>query len=224
MPPTFGGVLIKRKQLIRQRQSIDLVNDAQRQATRLVKTAQARADEIRRQAYQEGYQEGMVNAAAAVADYLTQAQRLSVELQQQISQHARRLLSNAMAHPDLLLELLDEWLGTLPEPCAAQTLILSLPAAARGSHAQMKQKLQAAWLGKSRIEYHTENRVVMKYGDRLAEFDAEAFVNNATLRLTSIDSLPDRCRLLTDAAQKRLYDLFSQRFIDVQPDNIEELS
>lgn len=222
MPPAFGGVLIKRKQLMRQRQSIDLVNDAQRQATRLVKDAQAQAEDIRRQAYHEGYQEGLVAAAAAVADYLTQAQRLGAELQQQINQHARRLLSNAMAHPDMLLELLDEWLSSLPEQDIRQTLILLLPASARRSHAQLKQKLQAAWPGKSRIEYHAENRLVMKYGDRLAEFDAETFVDNATLRLTAIESIPDSCRQLTDDAKKRLYDIFSQYFNNLNQKDREE--
>lgn len=224
MPPSFGGVLIKRKQLQRQRQSIDLVDDARKQARRLVKAAQVEADNIRLRAYHAGYQEGIVASAAAVADYLGQQHRLAGELQQQINLHARQLLSNAVSHPEIMLELLDEWLKTLPAQNNTESLILLMPAAARGSHAQMKQKLQAAWLGNSTIEYHQDHRFVMKCGERLAEFDGEAFIQNAALRLTTIDTMPAACRQLGDTAQRRLFEIFTHYFAPLEPDNGEASS
>ncbi len=217
MPPSSGGVLIKRKHLLRQRQSIDLVNDARRQAGRLVKTAQGQADDIRQKAYREGYQEGLLTAAAAVADYLGQEQRLGTALQGQLNEHARQLLSAALNHPDMLLELLDEWLAALPERDTSDTLCVLLPAAARGSHARLQQKIQAVWPGKSRIEYHPENRFVMKYGDRLAEFDAGDFQTAAVRRLTAIPTLPEQCRQLTESAQRRLHELFLHHHVLNKP-------
>jgi len=216
MPPIFGEVLIKRKHLLRQCQSIDMVNDARRQASRLVKAAQAEADEIRQRAYHAGYQEGIVASAAAVADYLGQQHRLAGELQQQINRHARQLLSSAVSHPEIMLELLDEWLKSLPAKNNSESLILLMPAAARGAHAQMKRKLQAAWLGNSTIEYHQDHRFVMKCGERVAEFDGEDFIQNAALHLTTIDTLPDACRELGEAAQRRLFEIFTQHFTPIE--------
>ncbi|WP_413722049.1 hypothetical protein ACL2XG_12580 [Sodalis sp. RH24] len=205
-----GGVLIKSRQLARQREALDIVSEARRQARSLVKQAQAEAGQLRQQGFREGYQDGMATSAAAVADYLSQAQRLEAELQCQVNARARQLLSMALDHPDTVLALVDEWLASLPEATAAEPMILLLPEAARRSHALLRQRIDAAVPGAGQIEYHRENRVVMKYGHQVAEFAPEAFLTEGVRRLGGFNAMAQECRRLTQAGLRRLHEVFLQ--------------
>ncbi|XBS70301.1 hypothetical protein ABK905_03275 [Acerihabitans sp. KWT182] len=202
--------MITRAQLKRQRQSLDVLHDARRQAGKLVKQAQGEADAIHQQAFSEGYQEGLLASAALVAHFLAQERQLAVDLQHGINEHARELLSSALNHPDILLELMDEWLATLPDTTPPDVLELLVPEVARKSHVAIKQKMASVWPGKFVLAYHDDYRFLMKYGDQLAEFDAEAFMSASMQRLVSVDTLPEQCRQLSESALSRLYDIFSQ--------------
>ncbi len=202
--------MITRAQLRRQRQSLDLLNDARRRTIKTVKKAQGEAEEIRRQAFREGYQDGILASAALVARFLAQERRLAADLQHRINGHARQLLSSALNHPEILLELVDEWLATLPDTASPETLELLIPEAARRSHAALKHRVESVWPGKFTLAYHDDCRFVMKYGDQLAEFDADAFLAAGMHRLTSVETLPEQCRQLTEAGLRQLYEIFTQ--------------
>ncbi|QWA10493.1 hypothetical protein GTU79_25365 [Sodalis ligni] len=202
--------MITRAQLKRQRQCLDLLSDARRQAARLVKQAQEEAQAIRAQAVSEGYQEGILASAAIVAGFLAQERQLAADLQKRINGHARQLLSSALNHPGMLLELVDEWLAALPDTASPAVLDLLLPEAARKSHAAFKHKVESVWPGKFTLTYHDDRRFVMKYGDQLAEFDADAFMAAGMQRLFSADTLPEQCRTLSEAALERLNEIFLQ--------------
>ena len=202
--------MITRAQLRRQHQSLDLLHDARRQAAKIVKQAQGEAQTIRRQAFSEGYQEGILASAALVARFMAQERQLALDLQSRITGHARLLLSSALNHPDILLELVDEWLATLPDAASPETLELLIPEAARKSHVALKRKVALVWPGKSTLAYHDDCRFVMKYGDQLAEFDADGFLAAGMHRLTSVDTLPEQCRQLSESALRQLYEVFLQ--------------
>ncbi|TCL06153.1 HrpE/YscL family type III secretion apparatus protein [Sodalis ligni] len=202
--------MITRAQLKRQRQCLDVLSDARRQAARLVKQAQEESQAIRAQAVGEGYQEGILASAAAVAGFLAQERQLAADVQKRINGHARQLLSSALNHPDILLELVDEWLAALPDPASPAVLDLLIPEAARKSHAALKQRVESGWAGKFTLTYHDDSRFVMKYGDQLAEFDADAFMAAGMQRLVSADSLPEQCRALSETALGRLNEVFLQ--------------
>lgn len=212
MPPILDGILIKRGQLLKQRRAVDVIHEARRQAAGLVKQARSEAGDIRRQAFGEGYQEGMVAAAAAVAAYLEDQQRLSSALQKQVDERARRLLSNALNHPELLLTLLDEWLAMLPAKAPVEPLQLMMPESARGSHRRLKQKLQVAWPGKCSIKYHDEARLVLKYGHQLAEFNSPEFMASAMRRLTTLEELSAECHQLTERGLRQIHEIFIRRY------------
>ncbi|WP_213990340.1 HrpE/YscL family type III secretion apparatus protein [Sodalis sp. dw_96] len=202
--------MITRAQLKRQRQSLDVLHDARRQASKLVKQAQEEADAIGHQAFSEGYQEGLLASAALVARFLAQERQLAVDLQHRINEHARQLLSSALNHPDILLELVEEWLAALPETSSPDVLELLIPEAARKSHVALKQKLASVWPGKFALAYHDDCRFVMKYGDQLAEFDADAFMAAGMQRLVLMDTLPEQCRELSESALFKLNQIFLQ--------------
>ncbi|NDL61504.1 hypothetical protein GRH90_01815 [Enterobacteriales bacterium SAP-6] len=197
--------------MARQREALDVISEARRQARNMVKQARAEVELLRQQGFRDGYQEGMATAAAAVADYMSQGQRLEAELQCQINDRARRLLSTALDHPDSLLALVDEWLASLPEPTPAEPMILLLPESARKSHVRLKRRIEAAWPGAGGIEYHRENRVVMKYGHQVAEFAPEAVLAEGVRRLGTLAGLPDNCRRLTESGLRRLHEVFLQQ-------------
>jgi len=209
MPPSSGGVLIKRAQLRQQRQSLDLLAASRRQAAKTVKQAQAEAEQIRQQAYQAGYEEGVLSSAAAVADFLTQRQQLAAELQKRVSEHARRLLSSALNQPELLLELVDEWLAASPAGTPSQQLEIVAPESARKFHARIKDKLHSCWPGNFIISYHEEKRFVIKHADQLAEFNVDKFLNDSLSILTKLEELPDECRRLNENSIQQLEQIFS---------------
>lgn len=211
MPPILDGVIVKRKQLARQREALDVISAARRQALAIVKQAYAEAEQHRRQGFQDGFQEGMVTSAAAVADYLSQRRHMEVELQGKINERARALLSTALESADCLLALVDEWLASLPPPVLSEPMVILLPQSARGSHALLKQRIAEAWTGKGHIEYHSENRVVMKYGHQIAEFAPEAFINESARRLNFFNDMPEQCRRLTESGLRRLHEVFLQQ-------------
>lgn len=202
--------MIKRRQLARQREALDIISEARRQTRNMVKQAQAEAEQFRQRGFREGYQDGMATSAAAVADYLSQAQRLEAELQQQVNERARLLLSMALDHPDTILALVDEWLASLPQADPTESMILLLPETARSAHARLKQHMDEACPGTGQIEYHQDNRVVMKYGHQVAEFAPEAFLTEGVRRLGGVTAMPDKCRRLTEGGLRRLHEVFLQ--------------
>ncbi len=202
--------MITRAQLKRQRQCLDVLSDARRQAIKLVKQAEEEAQAVRAQAVSEGYQEGILASAASVAGFLAQERQLAADLQKRINGHARQLLSSALNHPEILLELVDEWLAALPDTASPAVLDLLIPEAARKSHAALKHRVESVWPGKFTLAYHDDRRFVMKYGDQLAEFDADAFMVAGMQRLVSADTLPEQCRALSEAAVGRLNEIFLQ--------------
>ena len=212
MPQISGGVLIKQAHLRRQRQSLDVLSAARRQASNMVKKAQDEAESVRRRAFSEGYEEGIIASAAIVARFLAQEQQMAAQLQQRINEHARRILSSALNHPEILLELMDEWLATLPATgeASVEPLELLIPEAARKSHARLKERIESVWRGKFTMAYHADNRFVMKFADQLAEFDADGFLGTGTRRLAFAEQLPDTCRRLSASGLRQLQELFSQ--------------
>ncbi|TKI02801.1 hypothetical protein [Martelella alba] len=212
--------MIKRTQLRRQRQSLDVLASARRQASRMVKQAQEDAQAIHRQAFSDGYQEGLVASAGVVAEFLAQEQQMAAQLQRQTRQFAQRILSSALDHSEILLDLVEEWLAALPEESGStgEGLELLAPESARHAHVRLKERIAAVWPGKFSLTYHDDKRFVMKYADQLAEFDADAFVTAATQRLTLTDSLPEDCRRLSAAALAQLNTLFGRFASPNSPD------
>lgn len=212
MPPISGGILIKREQLARQRRAEDIYHQARRQAVKLIKQAEVEAEQLRRQARSDGFQQGVLASASVVATFLAERQAQSQSLQYQVDDHARALLTHALTHADLPLRLLEEWLAEQVRLPPAEMLTLLVPETIGTTIAQMKRQLGALWPGKYEILRHPGNSFKMKYGTQVAEFDAGEFIDATVRQLTSAPDYDGETRRLSEEALQQLAALFSGYF------------
>src|ERR1700693_4384693 len=118
-PPSYAareGVFIPRKQVRKMRRARDLLDAAQRRARDLIRPTDEEAGALRRQAYAVGYDDGALAAAAHVLAHFGAVQDLTQRMREQMEQHARDLLSQALDHPEAVLALLEQCLQGLAGP------------------------------------------------------------------------------------------------------------
>ncbi len=109
------GILIKRKTLERYFSIERLEQQAHQRAKRILREAEEEAKTLRMYAYQEGYEQGMIDALQQVAAYLTDNQTMAGS-GWKIQIYARELFSAAVDHPETLLTVPDEWLRDFDKP------------------------------------------------------------------------------------------------------------
>lgn len=212
--PPVDGVLLGRKQLQRHRRAVCLEQQAQQHARRIVRDAQQQAELIRQHAYQEGYQQGMLDTLQQTASYMADSQTLDGRCREQLGQHARAMLSSAVDHPETLLLVLDEWLRNLP--ASDETLYLTLPATAHALHPRFMDVLATSWAGKIQLDYHSRSDFVMRHADQVAEFSPEQYVKSATRSLLqTLDTLAQDCRQVSDVALQEFIEQWQHRSNDV---------
>lgn len=171
------GILIKRKTLERYFSIERLEQQAHQRAKRILREAEEEAKTLRMYAYQEGYEQGMIDALQQVAAYLTDNQTMAWKWMEKIQIYARELFSAAVDHPETLLTVLDEWLRDFDKP--EGQLFLTLPVNAKKDHQKLMVLLMENWPGTFNLKYHQEQRFIMSCGDQIAEFSPEQFVETA---------------------------------------------
>nr|AFH88785.1 putative type III secretion system protein OrgAb [Candidatus Sodalis melophagi] len=204
--------MIKREHLQRQRCAMDLIKQARRETVKCLKQAAEEAERLRSQAISEGFQQGVLAAADAVADYLAERQGLRLSLQREVEDHARALLTAALSHADLLLVLLEEWLAQQPEPSIPAPLELWVPADRHAAALRLKRQIGALWRGKYDIITHDGESFIMKHGDQVAEFDAKAFIDAATRQMASCPDYGTKARRLSEQGLQALSDRLMRHF------------
>ena len=169
------GVYIARAKLQQGQRAQTLIDEAKRSARRLIKDAQVSADDAYQQALRDGYRDGVIAAADAIADHFFAEQRLASDLQKKLMQQVRTALQLALDHPELILVLLDEWLKN-QITSADIPLKLFLPCQIYHAHEQVMACLEAAWCARVQVEYHDDERFILSSGDQIAEFDPTSFL------------------------------------------------
>ncbi|ELJ8074713.1 type III secretion system linker protein OrgB [Salmonella enterica] len=199
------GILIKRKTLERYFSIERLEQQAHQRAKRILREAEEEAKTLRMYAYQEGYEQGMIDALQQVAAYLTDNQTMAWKWMERIQIYARELFSAAVDHPETLLTVLDEWLRDFDKP--EGQLFLTLPVNAKKDHQKLMVLLMENWPGTFNLKYHQEQRFIMSCGDQIAEFSPEQFVETAVGVIKHhLDELPQDCRTISDNAINALID------------------
>lgn len=93
------GILIKRKTLERYFSIERLEQQAHQRAKRILREAEEEAKTLRMYAYQEGYEQGMIDALQQVAAYLTDNQTMAWKWMEKIQIYARELFSVRLTIP-----------------------------------------------------------------------------------------------------------------------------
>jgi hypothetical protein len=197
------------------RRARDLLDDAQRRARDLIRTAEEEAGAVRRQAYAAGYDDGALAAAAHVLAHFGAVRDLTQRMREQLEQHARDLLGQALDHPEAVLALLEQCLQGLAGP-PGQPVVIRLPQALRGVRTRLNGLIEQAGQRAVEIDYHDDDdaRLIVLHGEQVFEFDPPALIEQGQRRLSSRHSnLAHDCGQLSDAAAQRWRDAFEQRFI-----------
>ncbi|MGC0152639.1 hypothetical protein ACPRNU_09290 [Chromobacterium vaccinii] len=222
-PAACEGVLIRRASLQPARRADELERAARRRARRITDEADAQADAVRGQAWRDGYQDGMLAALDQVAAHLADNQALARRWRERLADEARAMLRAATDHPDALLLALDEWLREQSPADDAPTLKLLLPESARPQQPRLMALLADAWNGRLQLDYHADDRLLIRYADQAAEFAPELYVEPASRQaLQCLDSLPRQCRALSATALETLLQTLRRRLDPAEDATMEE--
>lgn len=215
------GVLLTRAQVTGQKRAKNIFSEAFWRAKKILKQATVDAEKIQKNAYAEGYQQGVITAAQHITQYIDASHNLSDKLNATLQVRAKEMLSNALDHPDLLIILVDEWLHKLDKEQVdnAPVLHLILPTYAKKRHAQLLQFLHETWSKPINIEYHEETRFVIKYADHIAEFVPDEFLEQAVTGLSLANEAMTECRQLSQNALQQLREVFQTKFDAAQLNN-----
>ena len=218
------GVFIPRRQVQKMRRARDLLDDARRHARETVDAAGAQAEQVQRQAFAEGYEDGMLAAAAHVLAYFGAAQQLTQRLHRELELRAGDLLGAALDRPDAVLALLNEWLEGHAGP-VDQSVRIRLPNAARGLRLRFNAAVEQAGMPAACIAYHDDPRLIILCGEQVMEFDPPASVGQGRQRLLAqFEDLPADCRALSEAAVQRWREAVEQRCAATEPAGDQSLN
>ncbi|UTH74119.1 hypothetical protein [Chromobacterium sp. IIBBL 290-4] len=200
------NALIRQSHLKTLRRGDAIEKAARRRARQIVDAAQAEAETLQSHGWQAGYQAGMLRALDQVAAQLGDYQSQAARWQARLSAEARDMLTAAVNHPDTLLLLLDEWLQSRNGSAQEQVLHLLLPRRAKGRQAELMALLSDNWHGAIQIDYHDDERFIMRCADQAAEFSPEQFVGPASLHLRQrLHTLSRDCAGLSAAALRQFH-------------------
>jgi hypothetical protein len=186
-----------------------LQRQAQRWARDCVDQARRDADAVHAQAFQRGYAEGLLRAIEHLASGLLKSQALGQTLQTDLAQAARGLLEQALSRPEWLDEMLERWLAMQPgDPGTVLQVLLPMHCRSRG--AELRERLVSLWSGDVVLDYHPQERYVVRLGDQLLEFAVESSLQRLEPRLlASVENLPESVRTLDERAMQALTELCS---------------
>ncbi|MDB5774609.1 MAG: hypothetical protein JWP38_742 [Herbaspirillum sp.] len=204
-------VLVSRASLQRARRRQTLAEDARYGAKKLIKKATGEAEAIQREAFSQGYRDGVMAAAHTLLRYLDDGRQLARRLQEEIRESTRAMLRGTLENREMILAILEEWLHQHPD--ADDPLHLALPHRAKPLRARIDDLLED-WQGKAvQIDYHDHSRFLIRCGNSVAEFDPGYTADKANGQLLrQLEPLSPACKQFADAAADQLRTLFEQHF------------
>ena len=206
--PASTSAHVSCEDLIAARQRSALQRQAQRRARECVEQAQAEAETLRAQAFQEGYASGILRAAENLASGLLESQSMSLQLRKDLAQTTRQLLQQVLTRVEWLDELLERWLADQSDTEARLQVLLPLRCKPQGP--ALRQRLQRLWPGTLTLDYRCEERYVFRLADQLLEFNIESVTHRLMPQVLSrLSTLPESARCLDQASMKVLKELCS---------------
>jgi hypothetical protein len=199
-PPAADDPLIVRADRSAARERRLLLQQAQRRARDCVAQAEAEADLIRAQAFQEGYSQGVLQVAGDLSQLLLTSRLLATELQAQLLQAARELLGEWLMDEQLLDMLVQRW-STRHGAGSPGALQIILPRRCKALLAAVQATLAEQGVDDARISFHERECYLFRQGDQVIELDIEATQQRLAPRLLArLKQLPDSVRELDDAS------------------------
>ncbi|WP_434629618.1 oxygen-regulated invasion protein OrgB [Pseudomonas sp. Z1-29] len=208
--PASSDAYLAREDIVAARRRHAMQREAQRRAREYIEQAHRDVEAVHAKAFQQGYAEGILRATGHLADALLEAQTLAFQLRKDLARAAGEVLSQALSSPHWLDEMLECWLqAQLPDDSDA-VLHLLLPLHCRSRGNELLGHLRERWSGRLSLEYHAQERYVLRLADQLLEFDVEAARQRLEPRLLAkVANLPEAVRALDQTSRQMLIDLCS---------------
>lgn len=207
--PDSNDVYLSREDMAAARQRRALQQQARRWARDCVEQARRDAEAIHARAFQEGYAEGVLRASEGLVSSLLESQALGRQLREDLAQAARDLLAHALSRPQWLDDMLERWLCEQPSESGAVLQVL-LPLHCQPQGKALHERLRRLWSAELVLEYHPQERYVVRLADQLLEFDIESTRKRLEPRLLAcVAKLPESVRALDQASMQALTALCS---------------
>jgi len=188
-----------------------LMTEARRRAKDLLLQSEQRAEDVYLEAKAEGYIAGIVQAAEAMAQYLSAHAELTTKLQQQLLQEVAELLRHCVSDADVIMAAFEEAVVEQGE-MLIQRLEIVMPENMRANHRQLVARLQPHVNGQINIEYWSEARFVLRLGDQVVEFVPDDFVVRASARvMKNLPSIYAQHHTVANRCRQHLAVLFASR-------------
>jgi len=196
--PPQGGDRFSREDLTAARHRRHLLDTARRRASQHIAQANDESDSIRAYAFQEGYGHGILQASADMAELLVRSRVLGAQLRQDLAQAAEQLLGDLLQQDQWLEQALAQWLGE-QQATTAETLYVLMPGHCRSKGKDLAEGLRSRWDGPVSIEYHDQERYLLRMGHQVLEFDLKSIRERLAPRLMArVKALPDAIRSLDE--------------------------
>ncbi|MNQ96265.1 Oxygen-regulated invasion protein OrgB [compost metagenome] len=207
--PESSDAHLPREDIAAARRRHTLQRQAQRWARDCIDQARCDAEAVRAQAFQQGYAEGILRATEHLANGMLESQALGLQLRRDLVQAAHGLLAEALSRPEWLDEMLERWLATQSVDSGAVLQVL-LPLHCRSRGNDLRERLRNLWSGELVLDYHAQERYVVRLADQLLEFDIETNRQRLEPRLLAcVANMPKSVRTLNQSAVQALTDLCS---------------
>ncbi|CAI3807056.1 Oxygen-regulated invasion protein OrgB [Pseudomonas sp. MM221] len=199
--PTTDALLLRHEERTAARNRRLLMQQARERAKACIAQAEQEADIVRAEAFQDGYSQGVLQAAADVSGLLLQSRLMASALQAQLAQAARSLLGDLLMDERLLDALLqrwqDRWVGQGQEP-----LQIVMPLRCKAGKVALQSKLKDLGVERVDIRFHAQERYLFRLADQVVEFDIDATQEHLSPRLIAqLKQLPVHVRQLDDASK-----------------------
>lgn len=198
-----------REELVAARHRRLLLDEARRRASECIAQANLEAEAIRIYAFQEGYGHAILQASTDMAELLVNAHTLGAQLNGALAQAAEQLLNGVLQNDQWLDQALQNWLAEQGRDplCSLQVL---LPERCRGQGKNLAGRIHERWNGPVSIEYHDQNRYLLRLADQVLEFDIDLIRSDLTPRLLArVHALPEAVRQLDDGVIQTLQQLLA---------------
>ena len=201
--PSTDAVLVTREERSAARSRRLLMQEARDRAKACVAQALQDAEAIRANAFQEGYSQGVLQAAGDLNKLLLQSRRLATALQADLLEAARELLGDWLMDEQLLNALLQRWQGRAGHGQGPLEVIL--PLRCKPQQAVLKSALKDLGSEAVNIHFHAQERYLFRLDDQVIELDIDASRERLSPRLVAqLKQLPDAVRQL-DVASRQLF-------------------
>lgn len=208
-------ILVPGKILKARDKALRIIEQAQDNASKLVKLAHFEAKKISEAAFSEGFQAGIMMSFESVAEYLQNSDVLYHQFYNQVNDSIRHNLEKALEGDKVFRLVIENWLQKVAQenPDSNHPLILLIPIYSPNIKKDLLEYIKTFWKGEVQVHQHEENRFVIKHANKIAEFSPEQWISHQKIKADYLIKLEQQLSCLSKQAVHELINSLSKKLI-----------